>query len=118
MKAYNGFDKDLKCRGFQYKLGREYQETEASLCREGVHACENPLDTFRYYPPTDSRYCEVDIDDNGRFRPLAGCKLFHLRPGREPRDRSVTVPLRGVSCFVTTEETFGFVKEFSSPCGV
>ena len=66
MKAYNGFDKDLKCRGFQYKLGREYQETEASLCREGVHACENPLDTFRYYPPTDSRYCEVEIADNGQ----------------------------------------------------
>ena len=66
MKAYNGFDKDLKCQGFQYELGREYQETEASLCRKGFHAYENPLDTFRYYPPTDSRYCEVEIDDNGQ----------------------------------------------------
>jgi hypothetical protein len=66
MKAYKGFDKDLKCRGFQYELGREYQETEASLCRKGFHACENPLDTFRYYPPTDSRYCEVEIADNGQ----------------------------------------------------
>ena len=66
MKAYKGFDKDLKCQGFQYELGREYQETEASLCRKGFHACENPLDTFRYYPPTDSRYCEVEIDDNGQ----------------------------------------------------
>lgn len=66
MKAYNGFDKDLKCQGFQYELGREYQETEASLCRKGFRACENPLDTFRYYPPTDSRYCEVEIDDNGQ----------------------------------------------------
>lgn len=66
MKAYKGFDKDLKCRKFQYELGREYQETEASLCRKGFHACENPLDTFRYYPPTDSRYCEVEIDDNGQ----------------------------------------------------
>ena len=65
MKAYKGFDKDLKCRGFQYELGREYQETEALLCRKGFHACENPLDTFRYYPPTDSRYCEVEIADNG-----------------------------------------------------
>ena len=66
MKAYKGFDKDLKCREFQYELGREYQETEASLCRKGFHACENPLDTFRYYPPTESRYCLVDIDDNGQ----------------------------------------------------
>jgi hypothetical protein len=66
MKAYKGFDKDLKCRGFQYEPGQEYQEPEASLCRKGFHACENPLDTFRYYPPTDSRYCEVELDDNGQ----------------------------------------------------
>ena len=66
MKAYKGFDKDLKCREFQYELGREYQEQEAALCRKGFHACENPLDTFRYYPPTESRYCLVDIADNGQ----------------------------------------------------
>lgn len=66
MKAYKGFDKDLKCRGFQYETGKEYQESEAALCSKGFHACENPLDTFRYYPPTDSRYCEVEIDDNGQ----------------------------------------------------
>ena len=66
MKAFKGFDKDLKCRGFQYETGKEYQEQEAALCRKGFHACENPLDTFRYYPPTDSRYCLVDIDDNGQ----------------------------------------------------
>jgi hypothetical protein len=66
MKAYKGFDKRLRCRGFQYEVGKEYQEPEASLCRNGFHACENPLDTFRYYPPTDSRYCEVEIDDNGQ----------------------------------------------------
>ena len=65
MKAYKGFDKDLKCRGFQYEVGKEYEEANASLCKKGFHACENPLDTFRYYRPTDSRYCEVDVDDNG-----------------------------------------------------
>ena len=66
LKAFKGFDKRLRCRGFQYEVGKEYQEQEASLCRNGFHACENPLDTFRYYPPTDSRYCEVEIDDNGQ----------------------------------------------------
>ena len=66
MKAYKGFDKHLRCRGFQYAVGKEYQEPGASLCCKGFHACENPLDTFRYYPPTESRYCLVDIDDNGQ----------------------------------------------------
>lgn len=65
MKAYKGFDKDLKCRGFQYESGKEYEEEESKLCKIGFHACENPLDTFRYYAPTDSRYCEVDVADNG-----------------------------------------------------
>ena len=65
MKAYKGFDKDLKCRGCQYEVGKEYEEANAALCKKGFHACENPLDTFRYYRPTDSRYCEVDVDDNG-----------------------------------------------------
>ena len=65
MKAYKGFDKDLKCREFQYEVGKEFEEENASLCKKGFHACENPLDTFRYYAPTNSRYCEVDVDDNG-----------------------------------------------------
>ena len=63
MKAYKGFDKDLKCRGYQYEVGGEYEEKEAELCNCGFHACEAPLDTFSYYPPADSRYCAVELDD-------------------------------------------------------
>ena len=66
MKACKGFDKDLKCRGYQYKVGRKYEEQEAKICRKGFHACENPLDTLRYYRPGDSRYCEVNLEDNGQ----------------------------------------------------
>lgn len=64
MKFYKGFDKDLKCRGFQYEIGKEYREETADLCNKGFHACENPLDTFGYYAPSNgSRYCEVELDE-------------------------------------------------------
>ena len=64
MKCYKGFDKDLKCRGFQYEIGKEYEEERAEICDTGFHACENPLDVFGYYAPADSRYCEVELDAN------------------------------------------------------
>ena len=63
MKLYKGFTKDLKCRDFQYEIGKEYHEETADLCRAGFHACENPLDTLRYYAPGSSRYCEVELDE-------------------------------------------------------
>ena len=62
MKAYKGFDKDLKCRGFQYEVGKEYETDWAKLCGSGFHACENPLHTLKYYNPTDGRYCQVELD--------------------------------------------------------
>ena len=62
MKAYKGFDKDLKCRGYQYQIGGEYTEDSAKLCKKGFHACELPHDVFNYYAPAESRFCEVDLD--------------------------------------------------------
>ena len=69
MKAYKGFDKDLKCRDFQFEIGKEYEEKEASLCNSGFHACEYPLDVFGYYGPSDSRFCEVELEATKERQP-------------------------------------------------
>ena len=63
MKAYKGFDKELKCRSFQYEIGKTYEEDIADLCSSGFHACESPLDVLKYYEPSKSRYCEVELED-------------------------------------------------------
>ena len=59
--GFKGFDKDLSCRGFQYEVGKTYeQEGEAKCCKRGFHFCENPLEVFDYYPPCTSRFCQVE----------------------------------------------------------
>ena len=63
MKAYKGFDKDLKCRDMQYEVGKTYEEPKADLCKAGFHACEHPLNVFEYYSPAESRFAEVDLGD-------------------------------------------------------
>ena len=61
IRGFKGFDKDLKCRGFQYEIGKDYeQEGIVKCCERGFHFCENPFDVFGYYSPSDSRYCEVE----------------------------------------------------------
>ena len=65
MKVYKATDKDMKCRGLQYEIGKTIEaDGELSLCENGLHACEAPLELFDYYSPADgSRYFEADAED-------------------------------------------------------
>lgn len=66
MKTYKGFNKDMTAKnGFQYKEGKEYEEEKAVACECGFHACEYPLDCFRYYSPESSVYHVVE--QSGEF---------------------------------------------------
>ena len=64
MKVYKGTDKDMKCRGFQYKLGETAVfDGEPHLCEAGLHACEQPIDVLNHYAPNESRYFEADAEE-------------------------------------------------------
>ena len=61
MKCFKGFEKDLKCRDFQYEEGKEFHAEKADCCNDGFHACEYPLDCFAYYDPAHSVFHEVEL---------------------------------------------------------
>ena len=62
IKGYKAFNKDLCCRGFQYELGKTYEQEEAPICcGKGFHFCKNAADVFNYYKfdANNTRVCEV-----------------------------------------------------------
>ena len=69
IKSFKGFKPDMTCKGFQYKEGESYEEDTAIVCKKGFHACEYPLDCFKYYNPAESVFHEVEqsgkIDRDG-----------------------------------------------------
>ena len=79
--SYKGFDSSLRCRGFQYEVGKDYeQEGNIKCCENGFHACEFPYDVFSYYTPGEnSRYCIVtqsgEMDKNEGDSKVASSKI-------------------------------------------
>ena len=54
IKGFKGFNKNLKCKGFQYEIGKTYtQNGTIKCCKNGFHFCDNPLAVFKYYRPSD-----------------------------------------------------------------
>lgn len=72
--GFKGFDRTLRCRGFQYEIGGTYtMNGGVQVCARGFHACPlttNVFGAFEVYPPGKSRYCRVlqsgDIDRDQR----------------------------------------------------
>jgi len=50
IKGFKAFNKGLKCRDFQYKLGKDfYFEGQIMPCLSGFHFCKNLGDVYDYY---------------------------------------------------------------------
>ena len=59
--SYKAFDKNMKCRGFQYEVGKEYEmDGEIKCCNRGFHACKSPIEVWDYYDMLNSRFAEVE----------------------------------------------------------
>lgn len=62
-----GFNKDLKCRGFQFEVGGVYDTgctEDLNLCSDTVfHFCDSLEKVHNYYDCSDedNRYCEIEV---------------------------------------------------------
>ena len=60
--AYKAFGMDLKCRDFQFGIGKTYQQDGViERCKNGFHSCEYPIDMFNYYAPARLAKTELNL---------------------------------------------------------
>jgi hypothetical protein len=78
VEGYKGTDKNMRCRDFQYELGKQFdvdKEKEVNACHNGFHLCLDLNDVFEYYPIGKSnRFFKVkalvhkaDKEDYGKY---------------------------------------------------
>lgn len=64
-----GFDKDLRCRGMQFEVGKEYStgaaDADIKLCTNTVfHFCDSLKKVHTHYsviPKENNRFCEIEV---------------------------------------------------------
>ena len=64
MKGYKGTDKDMRCRGMQYEIGKTFHaDGKIEVCDNGLHFCIRLTDVFDYYEADNgNRFFEVEAD--------------------------------------------------------
>ena len=62
MKGYKVFNSDWTCRGFQFEVGKVFEEDVTPVCCDrGFHFCTKASDCFRYYSfDPDNKVAEVE----------------------------------------------------------
>ena len=111
IQSYKAFDKDMKCKGYQYGVGGEYEEESASACKSGFHACTNPFDVLSYYPL---------IDEDGHMTRFASVEQSGMVDNKES-DKTCSSRIKikaelGLPGFV--KACVEWVKEITSPAKI
>lgn len=58
IEGYKGTNRDMKCRGFQYEIGNQYDVVgDVKECENGFHLCKTLYDVFSWY----------ELDKGNRF---------------------------------------------------
>ena len=91
--GYKAFNKNLTCRGFQYKIGETYEiNGELILCYNGFHFCKTINDCYNYYfRSEETRICKIEAlgeivtDNNIKF---ATNKIKILSEVKNPREKT------------------------------
>ena len=80
IKSYKAFDKNMRCRDFQYEVGKEYEmDGEIKCCERGFHACKSPMEVWDHYDMLSSRFAEVEqsgkIEEEGNSTKVCSSRI-------------------------------------------